>query len=247
MYPQSLVKQFQFTQHPEFGPFDITALFNSGAGTNFWFQGDPKIRPDQQDFLYVVLHEIIHGLGLASNWDDYINNTPEAMTPEISVSTNDHNDSIIFNGFLEAAFDKYLIQIPTGKRTSLITNQLNQFANGNGSTFSDSDDFIKQFRSSPQYSLAVSMMETAVKPNSLGFLPRGGTKLSDLIILETSLSPYQPGSSVSHFDLKTYNSTSDFLMKYIADRGVNLDFLLSVHNTKSPIGPKLKILLETIG
>ncbi|CAG8446964.1 2398_t:CDS:2 [Diversispora eburnea] len=244
LYPQSLVKQFQFKQHPQFGTFDITALFNS-AGTDFWFQGDPKIKPEQQDFLYVVLHEMMHGLGLASNWDDYINDTPESLTPEISLSMSD--GLIKFNGFFEAAFDKYLIQIPTGKRTSLITDQLNSFANGKGSTFSNSNDFITQFKSSSQYSLAVDMMKNAVNSNSLGFLPRGGTNFSDLIILETSLNPYQPGSSVSHLDHKTYNSTSDFLMIYIADRGIDVDTLLSDNKAQSPIGPKLKILLETMG
>ncbi|RHZ70606.1 hypothetical protein Glove_269g15 [Diversispora epigaea] len=244
LYPQSLVKQFQFKQHPQFGPFDITALFNS-AGTNFWFHGDPKIKPEQQDFLYVVLHEMIHGLGLASNWDDYINDTPEALTPQISLAVED--DLITFNGFLESAFDKYLIQIPSGKRISSITDQLNLFSNGKGSKFSDSDDFITKFKSSPQYSLAVDMMKNAVNFYSLGFLPRGGSNFSDLIILETSLNPYQSGSSVSHLDLITYNSTSDFLMKYLADRGIDMNTLLSDHKSQSPIGPKLKLLLETLG
>ena len=41
MYPQSLVKQFQFPSHPEFAFVDIVADFNSLAP--FWFEGDPPI------------------------------------------------------------------------------------------------------------------------------------------------------------------------------------------------------------
>ncbi|CAG8776864.1 3124_t:CDS:2 [Dentiscutata erythropus] len=247
LYPQALVKQFQFKTHPEYGPYDILAMFNS-AGTNFWFEGDGNMGHDQQDFLYVVLHELIHGLGFASNWGDYINeNNPKAMTPDIALVPDGSDSTLKFNGFMESAFDKYIINMSSGHRTSEITNKLNTFANETGTKFSDDDDFNAKFKSSPQYKLALNMMKTVITPSSLGFLPHDSNDLAEAIILETHLNPYQEGSSVSHVDFNTYNTTNDFLMKYLADLGVNLRTMTTSRGCTEIIGPKLKLILETIG
>src|SRR5688572_24015139 len=58
LYPQPLVKQFQFEKHAKFFEFDIFAEFN--AFMPFWFEGDPEIQPLQVDFKSVVVHELIH-------------------------------------------------------------------------------------------------------------------------------------------------------------------------------------------
>ncbi|RIA82646.1 hypothetical protein C1645_729141 [Glomus cerebriforme] len=262
LYPQSLVKQFRFKNHPEYGQFDINAKFNSKV--DYWFIEDNlSIGKNQIDFLYVVLHEFIHGLGFLSSWDnkngfasgweDYMNDRPEALTPEISISSSDATRQFKFNGFLESAFDRYMIHIPTGNKTSAFTGELNKFQEIVGVNFQNEVDFVTKFHNSPQYQIAKTMMSFAVSPNTLGFLPRGATKADDAIILETSLQPYQQGSSVSHVDLKTYNNTGDFLMKFLADHGANLDNLIAArignnnggHN--AAIGPKLKLVLETLG
>ncbi|CAG8456751.1 4929_t:CDS:2, partial [Dentiscutata erythropus] len=234
-YPQALVKQFQFDKHPEYSQFDILAMFNS-KDTDFWFTGDPQIKSYQQDFLLVALHEIIHGLGFVSNWDDYINYRPEALTPVISTK---------FNRFLESAFDKYMIYIPTGERIStIITKELDKFTNKSNNQFSSFQNFASKFKASPQYKISLDMMKKAITPFSLGFLPHGYTNASDAVILETSLKPYTEGSSISHVDLTTYNSTSDFLMKFLADQKITLE---NKTNGNNPIGPKLKLVLETLG
>ncbi|CAG8650516.1 1900_t:CDS:2, partial [Cetraspora pellucida] len=246
LYPQALVKQFQFNTHPEYGPYDISAMFNS-AEKEFWFDGDGKIKQDQQDFLYVVLHELIHGLGFASNWGDYISeDTPTAITPDFSL-VPDIGSKLKFNGFMESAFDKYLIQIPSGRRNSEITDQLNEFPGGTNVKFSCTEDLVANFKASPQYKLGLDMMKTITTPSSLGFLPHGSTDPEQAIILETSLNPYQQGSSISHVDFDTYNATSDFLMKYLADRGVNMHTITTSRGCTDAIGPKLKLILETMG
>ncbi|GBB84486.1 hypothetical protein RclHR1_11050003 [Rhizophagus clarus] len=252
LYPQALVKQFQFEQHPSFGPFDIMALFNAG-GASFWFDGDPPITHDQQDFLYVILHEIVHGLGFASGWGDYINDQPEALTPEISITSNDPSGRFKINGFLETAFDRYLIHIPTGKKISAFTGNLNKFQKDVDLIFQNELDFKTKFRNSPQYEIAKEMMSYSITPNALGFLPRGFNKAVESVVLETRLRPYQTGSSVSHVDFQKYNNTSDFLMKFMADHGANLDSLIATRNGNNNeghnavIGPNLKLVLETLG
>uniref|UniRef100_U9UM49 Sequence orphan n=2 Tax=Rhizophagus irregularis TaxID=588596 RepID=U9UM49_RHIID len=252
LYPQALVKQFQFKQHPSYGPFDIMALFNAG-GTSFWFEGDPPITRNQQDFLYVVLHEIVHGLGFASGWEDYMNDQPKALTPEILITGKDPSEQFKFNGFLESAFDRYLIHIPTGKKISALTGDINKFQKEVGIIFENDIDFVTKFRNSPQYKIAEKMMSYSITPNVLGFLPRGTTKAIESVVLETRLQPYQTGSSISHVDFKKYNNTSDFLMKFLADHGANLDSLITSHNGNNNagynaiIGPNLKLVLETLG
>ncbi|CAG8487377.1 15954_t:CDS:2 [Racocetra persica] len=246
LYPQALVKQFQFNIHPEYGPYDILAMFNS-AGTNFWFDGDGKIKPDQQDFLYVVLHEMIHGLGLASNWGDYINDdNPTAITPDLSLVTDD-DSKLKFNGFMESAFDKYIIYLSSGRKTSEVTDKLNKFPGGTDAKFSNMKEFKAKFKASPQYELALDMMKTMTTPYSLGFLPHDSTESAQAIILETNLNPYCQGSSVSHVDFNTYNNTCDFLMKYLADHGATMRTITTSRGCTDAIGPELILILETMG
>ncbi|CAI2170440.1 5134_t:CDS:2 [Funneliformis geosporum] len=152
LYPQALVKQFQLNSHPEFAPFDIIADFNSLVP--YWFEGDPPITKKQIGFLELIIHELIHGLGFTSAWDDYFNEIPEAATPEIIGLTTepgitDLNATMVFQGFQERAFDKYLIFLPNNKTSTSYANELNKFPNG--STFKNVDDFVNKFTASPQY------------------------------------------------------------------------------------------------
>src|SRR5690349_3253842 len=110
LYPQALVKQQATDQSISFGAYDIVALFNSEA--NFWFQGDGPIQHTQSDFLFVILHELVHGLGFTSSWDDYINITPEALTPDVSITTKGGQQTI---GFTEYAFDRFIVLSQTGQ------------------------------------------------------------------------------------------------------------------------------------
>ncbi|GES99382.1 hypothetical protein GLOIN_2v1613585 [Rhizophagus clarus] len=104
-YPQALVKQLSFERYPEFGPFDISAKFNSEV--NYWFEGNKlPIKSDQTDFILIVLHEFIHGLGFISR--------------------------ISFNGFVENIFDKYLIFLPSGEYASNIAVKINTIVNEKG-------------------------------------------------------------------------------------------------------------------
>ncbi|KAI8332849.1 hypothetical protein BC941DRAFT_455333 [Chlamydoabsidia padenii] len=40
----------------------------------YWFKGDPAIQPYQIDFEYILLHEILHGMGFVSSWAAYFDN-----------------------------------------------------------------------------------------------------------------------------------------------------------------------------
>ncbi|KAI9219933.1 hypothetical protein BC828DRAFT_398544 [Blastocladiella britannica] len=59
-YPQALAKQLAVEPLSWTGS-DVTAQFNVDA--DLWFEGDPAIKATQTDSLYVVVHEMLHGLG----------------------------------------------------------------------------------------------------------------------------------------------------------------------------------------
>ncbi len=274
IYPQALVKQLNRQDHPEFLGYDVLALFNSEA--NYWFEeddnGNEEIGQDQFDFLFVIVHELIHGLGFTTGWSDYINNNqeektiPRVLTPQISAKVNSVTGEVIFEGFLENIFDKYLVIFTSSslissnsnsnnsnhyKKLSDITKELNKFAGGIGAIFKSRDDFFSAFKASPQYKLALELMKYATIPKSIGFLPKVNNNkgYDDIIMLETSINPYTTGSSICHLDYITYSMNSDFLMRFLQDRGftLNEEIQLGGDYKGGAIGPKLRLILESLG
>ncbi|CAG8660779.1 15098_t:CDS:2, partial [Cetraspora pellucida] len=257
LYPQALVKQYKVKTCPQFAPYDIKADFNSAA--NWWFKSDGQpIQGKQRDFIEIILHEYFHGLGFRSNWDDWSNS--QALYPLPTFRPDPQNSSLlIFDGFRETVFDKYIILLPCGQHISKFNAQLNLFAGGPGARFQNQSDFDLQFRNSTQYNqIAKKMFNISQTAKSLGFLPHHKkTKKSkkskkiakNAVILETSLIPYIRGSSISHVDFKTYVNTSDFLMRYSNNWLDTLDGCVSKGGNFSggPIGPLLRSIMETLG
>ena len=123
---------------------------------------------------------ILIGLGFFSSWKNYF---PLVVTPEIIGITNEPanpSDTIVFGGFQETAFDKYLILLPENNKTSSYTVELNKFANGPGSTFESIDDFSNQFMASPQYLVAKKMYNYTVNPKDMIFKPSVSDKEDDV-------------------------------------------------------------------
>jgi hypothetical protein len=253
LYPQSLYKQLNLpNNHPQMGPDDITAMFNSNM--NYWFEGDPLPMSGRQvDLLYVVIHELTHGLGFTNSWNDYLN--AQILTPIIGqISTGSGSSRA---QFVEFVFDKSIVLLPSGQPISSLADQLNQFqinAEGN------EQDFINSFSQSPQFSIAQDMYSKAQVHGTMGFVLSSkiqpNTQLSpdqiqnDIFLLETSLVPFQPSSSIGHVDFQTYKNTSDFLMMYTYPPGRTLNDMMSAAGstkTTGPVGPKLRQLLGILG
>ncbi|KAJ3361786.1 hypothetical protein GGF32_006961 [Allomyces javanicus] len=112
-YPQALAKQLVVSPL-QWGESDITAQLNADA--NLWFEGDQPIGPDQTDALYLVVHELLHGMGLSSSWNayaqDYSLDTPTThfLSPHPLVAAAATSSTPQqFAGFLpHAIFDKFL-------------------------------------------------------------------------------------------------------------------------------------------
>ncbi|CAO3612463.1 unnamed protein product [Cunninghamella blakesleeana] len=100
LYPQALAKQLSPYKHPSaWATHDILIELNhdpymnaihsetvrhednngwNGTGIppfgKYWFKRDPEIKSYQIDFQYIILHEILHGLGFISSWAAYFSN-----------------------------------------------------------------------------------------------------------------------------------------------------------------------------
>ncbi|PKY43779.1 hypothetical protein RhiirA4_541363 [Rhizophagus irregularis] len=261
-YPQALYKQMNFPiEHPEFGPNEIMATFNSN--TSYWFEGDPlPMLEKQSDMLYVVIHEMIHGLGFTTSWDDYFG--IKALTPAIGGTTKppapgeitSQSDELQSSQFFELISDKFLVLLPSGKLVSSIADEINKFQ-FKIETLSSTDGIASAFSASPQFPVAKNMYNTAMTHGAMGFLTIPPSDqltreqiLNNVIILETSLIPYQHGSSVAHTDFDTYVNSSDFLMLFTYPKTATLGQIMSAvgsTNTTGPIGPKLRLLLGSLG
>ncbi|CAG8757790.1 14451_t:CDS:2, partial [Cetraspora pellucida] len=241
-FPQSLVKQFQFSTHPEYATDDIIAVFNSGS--DFYFEDDPIINPQQIGFLELIVHEIVHGLGLITSWKPLLNsNITTELVPRLNITLDiDQTKPVTYYGFVETIFDAFLVT-SEGDKFSSFTDQLNKFAPF-GTKFQTQQAFVNSFINSTQYDTAKKVLNYSQTPNSMVFL---ANPHSELIWLETSLNPYVKGSSISHFNLQIYDNTTDFLMTYLQRPGRSLETAMKQNNAISAIGPKLLLLLETIG
>ncbi|KAK9762189.1 hypothetical protein K7432_012312 [Basidiobolus ranarum] len=209
-------------------------------------QDERAMQQNQSDFLFVIIHELIHGLGISSSWMDYIHDTAQALTPNVLVSAT--TELYIFGGFVENMFDKFLVEYPSLRPLTETVDLLDRFASGPGTIFGSEGEFNRTFYYSPQYRLASRMLNLATTPRTLAFLPQNATS-NEPIILETSLNPYIPGSSISHFDFRTFTNSPDFLMRFMEDRGVSLeeDVVRGGSYLGGPIGPQLISILETLG
>ncbi|CAB4491529.1 unnamed protein product [Rhizophagus irregularis] len=92
--------------------------------------------------LYIILHELMHGLGFTSNWQNWFltgnkNQILITSKPDVVISDNE----VIFDEFKEIAFDRHLIFNSNYKNLSPVTVKLNDFANP-GTKFKNVTDLI---------------------------------------------------------------------------------------------------------
>ncbi|CAI2201000.1 17640_t:CDS:1, partial [Funneliformis geosporum] len=177
--------------------------------------GDPQITLDQIDFRMIVLKEFINALGVKTSWIErpiFANVTPKILTPQLTLS-KDNGGGLEFKGFKEYAYDKYIIF--RGKEIQSINEaakSIDEFVKEPNVKFKDQEEFIAKFVKSPQIESAQRIANVSVNPFTLGFQLRGAKSDDDVIVLETSLNPYQNGVSMNNFDASIYANTEDFLM-----------------------------------
>jgi len=244
LYPQALVKQYQFPSNPKFSQFDITVELNAAADEVAWIDGDPPIQEKQADAFYIVTHELLHGLGFLSGWralpdknGEIIGLLPPITQRDDKTFENNQEVNVSSPSVREVIFDKYMIFLSDGSHVSEITKQLDE-------------SLLKTNDLGPsEIQLIRKMYELSSNtPKSFGFLPKDSKDIKDAVILETSI-PYTFGSSISHVDHETYMKTPDFLMMFAAIPGMTIDEIVS-HVNGNPgeyIGPKTRSVFTYLG
>jgi hypothetical protein len=258
LYPQALAKQLNSAAiKSQFDPSgDILAEFNSDASFYFQSQGG-KISRTQSDFLLAISHELLHGLGFITAYNDYLSQTSvQALFPypEIYTETKAETTKIRINSFLESIFDRYVVLTNSKKTLSSITNKLNGYGRNNkGKLFENENDAAMDFIKSSQYIVAKNLVRTAQTEGSMEFVFNTTSSVPyKSLILETSIRPYAPASSVSHVAMRNYQNSREFLMGPAMLPGSSLKSFIAA-NTGSgnwdtaPYGPGIIAMLETIG
>jgi hypothetical protein len=116
-YPQALVRQY--VQGLGFYEYDIVAAHNSDRESTYWLRPDPN-DPDinlndeiyqwtseKYDMEHLVLHELLHGLGLTSSWGNTL--AEDQLTPTPWVIRSDTPEQIRIVGLhRQHIFDRYI-------------------------------------------------------------------------------------------------------------------------------------------
>ncbi|KAH8554599.1 hypothetical protein BGW37DRAFT_203741 [Umbelopsis sp. PMI_123] len=258
MYPQALLKQFRnLSEVPNWASIDINAKFDSDV--NWYFEDTGDITSQQLDFLRIVVHEYNHGLGFLNSWNNYLwsafqqinPNCTQFLTP-MPLSPPNQLQSVYdqaqtadgpqpFWGFVEYPLDKLVRVNGTDQWLSAATTQLNGWGNSNV-MFASLSDMYRSWQITSYNNIAYQIYNLSTQATSLAI----SNKNFGDVFLETSLNPFDMGSSLSHFDNSIYDNSDDYLMVYQADPGLNIQQYVTKRGG-GPVGPKLLLILQTLG
>ena len=208
--------------------------------------------------LLTIIHEFVHGLGFVSAWSDdtyerfsmYDSTMKRFLTPmplnppnelpEVSAVMNSEAGVQPYWGFVDFPLDKLLY----GNKypLTLTTQLLNEWGNGN-IMFANILDMVNDWINGNSFrEQAEAIYQMAVKRGDITIMIDD----VEIMVLETSLSPFQDGSSLTHVDESIYATTDDYLMCYSAMRGISLNDLSKSHPL-GPLGPSLVRVLAELG
>ncbi|CEP18243.1 hypothetical protein [Parasitella parasitica] len=211
IYPQALAKQLTlFTDSSNWANYDVAIDINhdmymnavdydkipdwNGTGVppkgGFWYSNDSPIEDYQVDLEYIILHQMIHGLGMVSSWAPYFSdrNSPfqkllkglilpddslKVMTPSLYWFIKHSSGPAYVTGFQpNMIFDKFLnLTIPAKNETTWLGQfgfELQSFC------VSEDKAFILNFmnaflNNATQSSRAKSIYVSMAQPKTLSF------------------------------------------------------------------------------
>jgi len=245
LYPQPLVKQMD-----DIGIYlstDITADFNSDY--SFYFSGDDIIEDGQIDFEYVVIHELIHGLGFATAFQKYFSLVAKVIDDQdfLSPGLSLINNTYVSNWRSIQIFDKNVVSTENNISFNDYNKDIVQFSSPAGllSPLEYHNQFV---RSEKPYQAAKHLLDVASnKTGSIVF----HTSEGDDIVLYTKNKEFLQGTSIAHLS-DDYKYTPDFIM--ISDvsplQGRTLNSMYWEYGNNNPygaIGPSVLKILKEIG
>lgn len=194
---------------------------------NYLMQGNGTASKHQVDLLRTVIHEFMHGLGFLNSWNNYLWTTfqqvdsdcqqfltPMPLSPpnqlqSVYDNAQEANGPQPFWGFVEYPLDKLVNIAATNQPLSATTQELNEWGNSNV-MFASLTDMYHSWQGNNAINIAYKIYNLSTTAASLAIYDHNFGN----IIVETSLTPFQAGSSLSHFDNKLYDFSTDYLMVY---------------------------------
>ncbi|KAJ9063188.1 hypothetical protein DSO57_1002488 [Entomophthora muscae] len=226
LFPRALSKQLGL--EIPYQPIDVKISFNS-----LLFPSEAsKWQADQIRFLCLLNHEIIHGLGLVSS---YLPDVRGFLHPQMYPSLV--NDNFVTK-FYDTPFDSHTHLLPKMTLTNF-TKTLNElpyipFLKSQNAT---------ALRQTKHYSLFRLFNNLLTRHRS--DQPVYFNASNQVIQLDTSLSPFQPGVSLVHL---LNPQPFDTLMSHSTDYSHFKDLLRDSPDwAQSPYGPQTLAILETLG
>jgi hypothetical protein len=190
-------------------------------------QGNGTVGKHQIDLLRTVIHEYMHGLGFLNSWNNYLwttfqqvdANCQQFLTPmplsppnqlqSVYDNAQEANGPQPFWGFVEYPLDKLVNIVATNQSLSATTPKLNEWGNSNV-MFASLADMYHSWQANDAINIAYNIYNLSTTADTLSIYDHSFGS----VIVETSLTPFQSGSSLSHFDNSLYDSTIDYLMVY---------------------------------
>ncbi|KAI8905941.1 hypothetical protein EDD86DRAFT_173799, partial [Gorgonomyces haynaldii] len=208
-YAQALAKQVQKDQPLVYNKYDILADFNADYPFYFPDQKTP-IQPNQVDFIFVVAHELTHGLGFDSGWIDYAVIFPtftrdnSYIAPLLFSNGPTQNTAKVLQFEPLDNYDQYLINANNKEPVQVLADSIFKFQKRNVLI----SDFISSFERSGSPYTSAQAMRSLVKKGSktVAFLTNDGKSVG------LTTGTYEQGTSLVHLDYDDNWQTPDFLM-----------------------------------
>jgi len=259
LYPQALFKQLNIVSKgiPDYAEYDITAEFNSDV--NWYFdQNDDRIDDEQHDFVYVAIHELIHGLGFISSWRDLFEDMQlKYLAPRLITATKG-NENVIMGWQHMQIFDKYIQIHKSGAYLKERGKAIMKY--GNDNEIVSQLDWIEGFHKSQSGQIAQEVYDIATSGKRVFSVTSIDNDFTTY--LHTFKGKFVAGTCIGHLDDDEYTNKPDFLLRPFVRKGEDIDDLIEKGSFsymseeekskkdlwgKTAFGPHLISILEMIG
>ena len=258
LYPQSLVKQLATNQDAlSFSKYDAVINFNSDfskGGFRFYFESyDSSTHYSRYSFKFIVSHELMHGLGLVTSFDEYIDmsqNRPQQLQASVAqyqVPSTSHLLSPSPN--LNILKKRDAVFQP---KSSVASSSAFQFLNVFDTFLVDvrtnsrlNDTFMTYFYTSksPLPILTLYHASSLYNASTIRYAIQFDTG-TETFPMDTSFSEFSSGSTMSHVDNSLGEGALDEMMWSMAGHTRTTDLN---GGRMSPLGYYQLRILETMG
>ena len=211
MYPQPLVKQLEISFQVEFVPIDIKIQLNSKVK---WNLGQAEIS-DSVDLELTVIHELIHGLGFATNLVNYKPNYDQSMSYLVTRLRETHAKMLYFE--LPTIFTSLLL----GKSSEFreLASKIATFPIKNTTP----SEYLQLFESTEEFISAARKL--------FADSTSGSVKIPGITEFVHIYSPatFKTSSSLSHLNI-SYSSSPEFIMTPNVEKGDTLADKIALRN-----------------